>query len=90
MSRKYCYNVIFSIPTILGRHDDCVQSVVGCGKEITESRMNLILRKQKFDHNESRVQAHISVCHHSKQEKLYVLNGITSIDTLTVTTLKHL
>lgn len=29
ISGKLCYNVIFSIPTIQGRHDDCVQSVVG-------------------------------------------------------------
>lgn len=35
-----CYTVIFSVPTILGRHDDCVQSVVGCGKEITEIGMS--------------------------------------------------
>lgn len=35
-----CYTAIFSVPTILGRHDDCVQSVVGCGKEITEIGMS--------------------------------------------------
>lgn len=34
------YTAIFSVPTILGRHDDCVQSVVGCGKEITEIGMS--------------------------------------------------
>lgn len=40
MSVSCCCADIFSVPTILGRHDDCVQSVVGCGKEITEIGMS--------------------------------------------------